>query len=60
MSQFAREGSQEQFLRESWFSGQPSFDVRPGQINEYTISLPEEVLNVVREKLKADVQPKVK
>jgi hypothetical protein len=46
-------GFQESVPWDSWSVGRAPFAARPGQNNEFTISLPDEVLNVVREKLKA-------
>jgi hypothetical protein len=57
MGQLSTIGSQ-QLLWDSWSLGQAPFAARPGQINEYTITLPKELINAVREKLKADQSPK--
>jgi hypothetical protein len=42
----------ERSARVLWSTKWASFEVRPGRINEYTIKLPDEVLNVVRDRLK--------
>jgi hypothetical protein len=43
---------------ESWSAARTSFELRPGPTNEYAISLPDEVIEIVRAKLKADLPPK--
>ena len=40
--------------KESWSKVATSFDARPDRVNEWTITLPEELIKAVRGKLKAD------
>ena len=49
---FIHPGSHEWVTWESWSSEQVRFEARPGQINEYTISLPDELISIVRARLK--------
>jgi hypothetical protein len=43
---------------ESWSKTATTFEVRPGQVNEWTIPLPDEVLDRIRKRLKAGANAK--
>ena len=43
-----------------WRQLEGSFSVRPGQVNEWTLPLPDELLNAVREQLERPADPDLK